>query len=250
MTPADVLRALDGFTWTDEDGERMTCRVTPPPPPAELAALEARLGGALPADARDLLAVGRGLDGGPLEAIDFAGALDDGLETELFPSALPIAHDGFGNFWVVERQPGAATWGPVYYVAHDPAVAVYQGPDLADFLAGLRGLMEPPYRGPLDEVHEAASARIWHEHPGAVPQPEALQSADPAVRAFAASLGPEWWVVDLRTARRGDGLAWGRFGPRTRLRRAGSLPLFGYGPPPREPSWWRRLWGGRRAAAT
>jgi cell wall assembly regulator SMI1 len=243
VSAADRLRALADLRWTDEDGRASTFRLTPPPDAAALARLETRLGGALPPDARAVLAVGSGLVGSPLESVDFAGALDEGIESELFPGALPIAHDGFGNFWMIEHAPGQPHWGPIYFVCHDPPVAVYQCAELAEFLDGLRALATPPHEGPLDFVHEQASARVWHERPGAVPQPEAARSADAAVADFARALGEDWWVVDLRRAQMGDGIAWGRFGPRTELRRAGSAPIFGYGPPPPRPSWWRTLLG-------
>lgn len=244
MSPADHLRALADLRWTDEDGDAHTMRLAPPLAPAELAALEARLDGPLPATARAMLAVGRGLDDTPLGAIDFAGALDDMIEAELLPDALPIAGDGYGNFWLVERRPGAEGWGPVWYAAHDPPVIAWQGPDVADFLAALRERAEPPHRGPLHAVRETASARIWREQPGAIGQREAARASDPVLRAFAESLDADWWVVDLRAAERGDGVAWGHFGPRTLLRRAGDAAIVAYGPPPAQPSWWRRLLGG------
>ena len=68
MSAAERLRALADLRWTDEKGRASTFRLTPPPDAAALARLETRLGGALPPDAREVLAVGaldEGIDGPP-----------------------------------------------------------------------------------------------------------------------------------------------------------------------------------------
>lgn len=244
MSAADHLRRLEGLSWSDEDRKRRVFAVLPPLSPEELAALERRLPCPLPDDARALLAVGRGVDGGPLESVDFGGGLEDRLEFELFPHVLPIAHDGYGNYWVLDLLPESTRWGPVYFVCHDPAVVVYQCADVAEFLDGMLAMARPPHKGPLDDVHEGASGRIWAEQPGAVSQAAALASADPELRAFAETLSPEWWIVDLRGATTGAGLAWGHFGPRSRLARYGTLAVFAYAPPVKPVSWWQRLLGG------
>ena len=54
----------------------------------------------LPDELRALLARPPEVDGGPIE-IDLTGrSLSVGLE-ELFPTGLPIAHDGSGNVWLL-----------------------------------------------------------------------------------------------------------------------------------------------------
>jgi cell wall assembly regulator SMI1 len=243
---ADRLRALDGLAWKDERGRTARFELLPPADARAIEWLTSRLGGSLPSDAREVLAVARGIESSPLAAIDFAGALDDQLESELFPGALPIAADGAGNFWVIESVAGADRWGPIYYVAHDPPVAVYQCADLGEFIDALGAHARHPHRGPLEEVHDDASARVWREQPGAIAQQDALRSSDPVLAEFARSLSDAWSIVDLRSPRRGDGVAWGRHGPRTELRRCGALPIFAYGPPPpttQKTSWWRRVLG-------
>jgi hypothetical protein len=51
----------------------------------------------------------------------------------------------------------------------------------------------------VDFVYEEASHAIWRSHPGAVSQSAAASGSDPGLRAFAATLAPEAYVVDLRT---------------------------------------------------
>ena len=236
MTAADLLRSADGIRWTNEDGDADTMRLLPPLSPGELRELERRLPCPLPPDARGMFAVGRGLDGGPLESLALNGVDGNGepLDFELFPFALPIAHDGFGNHWVVALSARSTRWGPVWYLCHDPPVAAWQCADVAEFLDGVLRLAGPSPAGPLEEMHERWASRVWGENPGVQARDAALASAaasgDAVLRDFAASLEPEWLVVDLRTARPGDGISWGRWGPRTPLRRAGDEPIFAYAP--------------------
>ncbi len=59
------------------------------------------------------------------------------------------------------------------------------------------------------------------------------------LRGFAEELGPDHYIVDLRAAQPGDGFSWGRFGPRTPIRRLGTKRVFAY----QRRSRWQRLRG-------
>jgi hypothetical protein len=65
--------------------------------------------------------------------------------------------------------------------------------------------------------------------------------ADPALRAFADAQPPGAVVADLRRPVLGDGFAWGRFGPRTGIRRAGEDRVWAVIPPERKPSFLQRI---------
>jgi hypothetical protein len=110
------------------------------------------------------------------------------------------------------------TWGPVRYACHDPPMLAYQSATLEDFL--------------LETV------AMWQ-----------AESADPALRAFADSLPPTALVVDLRHPQLGQGFSWGRFGPRTAIRRAGEERIWALMPPERKPGLFATLFGGRRGSA-
>jgi hypothetical protein len=71
----------------------------------------------------------------------------------------------------------------------------------------------------------------------------AAASDDPVLAAFGAALPVEGRIADLRGARPGQGFAWGRFGPRTEIRRAGRERLWALIPPERKPGLLRRLFG-------
>ena len=114
-------------------------------------------------------------------------------------------------------------------MSHDPPVALLQCDGLGAFLDALTGKFTPHGSTLIDDVHEDRLFTVGREHPGELSDVEI--AADPVVAAFAAVLGPGWIVVDLRDAVPGLGIAWGRFGPRTELRRHGDLQLFAYREP-------------------
>ena len=224
---AELLRTAEGRAVVNEDGNEETIRLLPPLSVEELAELEARIPCPLPADARELLSLARGFEGGPLESIDFSG-LTEPIFEELFPCALPVAHDGYGNYWIVDLTSASRLWGPLLYACHDPPVIVYQCADVATFIADALAMAEPPHGGPIDAVHEQYAMRIWRENPGTRTREEAVSLSDAVIRAFAEQLTPEHFVIDLRAAETGDGFSWGRFGPKTPVCRAGEARLFAY----------------------
>jgi hypothetical protein len=163
---------------------------------------------------------------GPVE-IDFTGDSFSVELDELFRSGLPIAHDGSGNFWVLDRAPAEA--GPVFFLCHDPPVVLYQSADLETCLS------EP-------SLDRDALLTVWRTNPGTLDHAAAL-AGDDELRAFAEALDDRFVFVDLRAPGSGDGFAWGRYGPRTELRRHGSARLFACAEPEQKPR--RRLFGRR-----
>jgi len=105
----------------------------------------------------------------------------------------------------------------------------------------------PPHASLVDDVHEDRLFRVWRENPGAMTQAEARASDDPVLAAFAATLDERFFVVDLREVPVGMGFSWGRFGPRTEVRRHGWERVFACGRPERRPGLLGRV-SSRRAA--
>jgi cell wall assembly regulator SMI1 len=209
--------------------EHPELRLRPPPPRDELDALEAELGVRLPDDLRALLERAGGIDGGPLETIDFTGASFDVEIRDIFPSGVPIAHDGSGNHWVLDLTPDAAP-PLVFFASHDPPVVLVQSPDVAHFLDEVFG--DPlPSRKAL--VHEDRLFHAWRGNRDELDHAAAL-AGDEELRAFAATLDDRYTVVDLRTPTVGTGFSWGRHGPATEIRR-GYGRLFAYAPPEPKP---------------
>ena len=237
---ADALRRLDGLKLKDEDGHERMLELEPPATEAELQALASRLPCPIPDDVRDALRVSKGLANGPLESFSLLDLEGFGLE-EMLPHAYSIAHDGYGNFWVLDLLPGATSWGPVFYACHDPAVLAYQSATIEEFLNDLIAMWQPGSRSPIDVVHEDVVGEIWAKNPG-VMTPAALQnSSDTLLRTFIGELPSTALVVDLRRAGVGQGFSWGRFGPRTTVRRAGDERVWALIPPERKPGLFARL---------
>jgi hypothetical protein len=241
MATADIFRRALASNLTDEDGEPIKLALHPALTPTEIDKFARSIPCPLPNEVRELLQLCRGFTGGYTEEVDFTGQLMFEEET-IFPHGLPIAADGYGNFWVVDLMPDSTIFGPIYYACHDAPVILYQSDSLADFLNELFKMCSPPHESLIDDVHEDRLYHVWRTNPGALSYVACRDSDDAALRAFAEQLGPTWTIIDLRAARPGMGFSWGRFGPKTTLRRHGPLPIFAY---ERRPGLLQRLFGRR-----
>ncbi len=239
---ADTLQQLAGLRLTDQDGNEAILELQPPATEAEIRQIAAALPGRLPVEIRDALRVAKGLANGPLESLSLVDLKGFGLD-EAFPHAYSIAHDGFGNYWILDLLPEASTCGPVFYACHDPPVIAYQAATVEEFLRDAVALWQSGPRSPVDVVHEDVVHRLWHENPDLATPAAAGASADPVLREFAASLPPTALIADLRQARLGQGFSWGRYGPKTSLRRAGHERIWSVMPPERTPGFFGRLFG-------
>ncbi len=233
MTAVDHIKAAQKADLVGRDGDPVVLELAPGLEAHEIDALEKEVGQPLPEELRSLLSFCSGIEG-CLDGIDFTGR-DMGFEhKEVFPNGLPIACDGFGNFWVLDITPQTTRAAPVFFACHDAPVVLYQSPDLASFLAEVFRMSTPPHESLVDDVHQDRLFQMWHKNPGVIDQSVAASSSDPALRAFAEALPEGFQIVDLRTASPGMGFSWGRYGPRTELRRHGYDRIFGYAKPPRE----------------
>jgi cell wall assembly regulator SMI1 len=239
---ADTLKELAGRRLNDEDGHSTVLELLPPATDAEIRMLEATLPGPLPDEIRAALGISTGLANGPLESFSLLDLEGFGLE-EAFPHAYSIAHDGSGNFWILDLLPGSSAWGPVLYACHDPPVIAYQAATVEAFLRDVVGMGRRSPRSPVDEVHEGVVARIWREHPDLITQPAAAASTDPMLRDFAGALTATAMIADLRRPQLGQGFAWGRYGPRTSIERFGTERLWALTPPVQKPGLFARVFG-------
>jgi len=228
MDAFETLRPADGITLEDEDGGVSQLELLPPLSGMEMETLQAGLPCPLPAEAKELFSFARGIEG-ILESVDFTGGLSGGFGMEeIFPHAIPIAHDGFGNYWIVDLTPESTTWGPIFFACHDAPVIVYQTDSLAHFISELIRFGNPPWESEINDVHEEHHARIWAENPGTLTHEQCLDSGDSDLAEFARSLGETYLYIDLRNPKVGDGFSWGRYGPQTVNRRFGTKRIFAY----------------------
>ena len=236
MTAIEILKQAQGMRLEDEDGQVGELRLLPGLSEQELKDLEARLPCPLPDEAREVLSCCRGLEG-ILESVDFAG-LEGGFGMEeIFPHAIAIAHDGFGNYWIVDLTSESTSWGPIFFACHDAPVIVFQTDSFAHFISEILRLGNPPWQSEIDEVHESHQSRIWRDNPGTMTHEQCLNSGDPDLAAFARSLDETYLFIDLRNAKTGGGFSWGRYGPQTINKRFGEKRIFAY--QVRKPFWQR-----------
>lgn len=237
MSPVEIIQDAQSTSLVDEDGAEVTLQLLPPLSESEIDEFAALLPCPLPADIRELLAFCRGFRGVVVDVVDFTGGeMFFGLES-VFPHGIPIAGDGFGNFWVVDLCRQSTEFGPVYFACHDAPVILYQSDTLGGFLSELFRMCTPPHESLVDDVHEDRRFQVWSKNPGVMDFESCLESADASLREFAASLDTTWQIIDLRDAEPGFGFSWGRYGANTDLQRFGALPIFAYRRP-------RRLLGG------
>jgi hypothetical protein len=230
MTPLEILRQAQADTLIDEDGLVVTLELLPGLSQIELHDFARQVPCQIPPEITELLSACRGFYG-TIEQVDFTGRdLMFGFEPA-FPSGLPIAADGYGNFWVVDLHSHSAKWGPIYFVCHDAPVILYQAESLEQFLSELFRMFKAPHQSLVDDVHEDRLAHVWQTKPGVLSCEQCLHSNDPILSAFARELDDSFQIIDLRRAKPGDGFSWGRYGPKTLVKRFGTHAVFAYQKP-------------------
>ena len=228
MKVIDIVRQAAEQPLTTADGEAAPLVLDPPLGDADLRALEAQLPCAIPPDVTELLSFCSGFSGGPIHFVDFTGRQGMFEFEAAFPHGLPIAADGYGNFWVVDLLPKSTAWGPIYFACHDAPVILHQSPSLEGFLSELFKLSMPPYESLVDDVRGDRLFEVWRKNPGVRDYAECMANGDPELSSFARQLGPTFQFVDMRNPAVGFGFSWSRYGPSTVVKRHGDLPIFAY----------------------
>jgi SMI1 / KNR4 family (SUKH-1) len=228
MNPIEIIRDAQTRELIDEDDEPIKLELLPGLGDTEMEEFQRRLPCSLPEEIIALLRFARGFEGIGADVVNFTGRGMMIANEIVFPHGLPIASDGYGNFWVVDLSPESTKFGPIWFACHDAPVILYQSSDLADFLTELFKLCRPPHKSLVDDVHEDGIRNVWRSNPGVLLYEECRASSDEVLRDFAAGLDRSFQVIDLRDARPGDGFSWGRYGPRTVIKRYGLHPVFAY----------------------
>jgi hypothetical protein len=228
----ELLKLSAGSVLVNEDGIKSELKLLPPLSAEELAALPAKIPCAIPDDIQEVLRFARGFDGTWLDAVEFVPSRFDfdmgfGME-QIFPHALPLTHDGAGNYWVIDLTKESKSWGPIFYACHDAPVLVYQTDSLLHFVQEVIREANKPWKSEVQDVWGPLSNLIWAENPGALSFWHCIKSPDQEIRTFAESLDENWQFIDLRNPVLGDGFSWGRYGPKTQVKRFGEKRLFAY----------------------
>jgi hypothetical protein len=239
MSAADLFKQAHERHWLDEKGNSHPYNLLPPATAAQLSDATKTAERELPAELAALLAFSTGIAEftPPVESVDFTGALE--FESrDLFPHGLPIAADGFGNFWVLDIVPGDDAC--VFFACHDPPVIVVQSSSLSEFIQQLLAHGSNPADSEIGKIHDTLSGQIWSDNPGVMSRQQALDG-DESLRAFASDLDDSYLFIDLRKTLTGQGLSWGRYGAGTIVKRHGLERLFAY--QQRKLSWLQKIFG-------
>jgi hypothetical protein len=156
MNAKDALLKAQTLCLQDEDGEDVQLVLLPSLEPVLISELESKVGVALPVEWRELLGFCSGVEG-CLNQVDFAGREIAFEFEELFPHGLPIASDGFGNFWVLDCSARDKNEAPVYFTCHDAPIILYQSPNLAQFVHELIQMQIPPHKSLVNRGMKTAS---------------------------------------------------------------------------------------------
>jgi hypothetical protein len=222
------LKQLEGTVLVNEDGIASDFRLLPPMSEKELAVVSSNLPCPIPKDSRELLMFASGFEGTWLGSISFAPAHESPGFERIFPYAVELANDGAGNYWVVDLTKDSKFWGPIFYACHDAPVIVYQTDNLLQFVQeAIRG-SKKPWMSEIHDIQGRLSDQIWADNPGVLSYSHCVVSSDPEVKSFAESLDETWLFIDLRNPVLGDGFSWGRYGPKTAVKRFGEKRLFAY----------------------
>ncbi|WWL67609.1 SMI1/KNR4 family protein [Burkholderia pseudomallei] len=185
---------------------------------SEIDAFQASLPGPLPGEVRELLEYASGFKA-PFGYIDFTGKSNRFSFKEIFPYGLPVAQRD-GDFWIVDIDQDGR-WQCVFFVSHDPAVALIQFPSFSDFIQGVVA------KGDVLVDAKNFASRVWGDGSSGIQVNDARNSPDTLVSSFASDLSDNFEIYDLRFNKAGSGFAWGRSGPDTDCRRLNTQLLFG-----------------------
>jgi len=252
-----LLKEIENYPFVDKSGKKGNVKLLPPVPDKEITDFRNSLPCYLDEDMTAVLRKTRGLsfvqqgknsqlNAGPIATnIDFTGKSIDGQAMEdIFPTAIAIAADRSGNSWMVDLHGGSASWGPIFYVSHDPPVIIYQNSTLEKFINGVLTSLNSPWQSDTTKVVDEYADSIWSQNPNMMNQPDCLFSTDQDIKAFAQELEEDYRIIDMRRPKVGDGFSWGISGPGTLLRRYGYQTMFAYQYIQRDNrQWWQKLFG-------
>lgn len=243
MTPLQALRELQSRSLvTVEEGEPCDAELLPGMSQGEIDRFEERVGAPLPAEIRELLEAAGGVEVDS-DLLAWNGGVAGQYIPGAFPCSIPVLEDGCGNSWDVDIDAQTGKWGAVYFLCHDPAVVVLQAESLADFIVQFADdSCQPEREGSLYHISERLVNKVWDTGGGTLGASQLRMSADPVLRRAASGVDGEGLVCDMRRAGMGEGFAWGRYGPRTRVMRPGPEPVWVIDRPAGARKWWK-LWG-------
>ncbi|MGX1930628.1 SMI1/KNR4 family protein [Flagellimonas sp. 2504JD4-2] len=222
MKPLDQLKSILGNQYESEDGDLYEIELLDGMSESEISAYQKSFPNQqLPEEIKELLGFARGFEFLPLEEIHFDSYGQFGFE-EMFLHSIPLAGDGFGNFWILDID-SKGGWNNVYYVCHDPPVMVKHSEGLADFIEHINEYGQKVEDSHLEKIHEKTIMDVWQEKHSIMEQNE-LDYDFPA--HINEQLPKMFMVADLSDKPVITGFAWGKFGASSKIIRVDDKPIW------------------------
>lgn len=217
----DLLKEMQNTEYESEDGDLYSAVLLDGMSEAEIEEYKAKLPSQyLPKDIEELLMFCRGFEFYGLDEVRFDSYGEFGFE-ELFPNSIPLAGDGFGNFWLLDID-SKGNWNSVYYVCHDPAVVVKHSENINQFIEHIDELGRFGQESNLDIIHEQVVFNIWQEKFGIMEQNE----KDYDFEKTQIDIPEMYLIADLTDKPIKTGFPWGKSGPKTKIIRPNDKPIW------------------------
>ena len=198
-------------------------------PGLKLAAVDGLRGsfpGTLTPEFEHFLRTTCGLDGTPLQYVDFTGQWHQEEPLAVFRPCLTLAVDEQGRRWIAETHKSSGLPGPVWCVNQHPRVVVYIAADVGAFLDLLQAHSATGTITSWLKSIDCAAGNAW-DHRGALAfQTRQDCQQDKHVRQWLLQLPRDARVFDLRNPRFGTAWPYGVAGPAGRFHRCGREMLF------------------------
>lgn len=221
MTAKEQLKSMLQNRYESEDGDLYSVELMSGMINAEIENFKQVLPNKfLPKEIEELLRFSQGFQFGGFDDVRFNALGHFGFE-EAFPVSIPLAGDGFGNFWIQDID-SKGNWNSIYYVCHDPAVIVKHSENLAEFVGHLDEFGLKGTESNLDIIHDKITTQLCTEEEG-------IMEANNKYYDFEdgrLELPEKYLIADLENAPVQTGFYWGKFGPEAKIIRPSDAPIW------------------------
>jgi hypothetical protein len=212
--------------WINAEGQALPIQSSPGLKPQAIHSLRANFPGTLTPEFEQLLGCSCGLDGTPLQYIDFTGQWHEEEPLAVFRPCLTLAIDAHGRRWIAETAKTRGLPGPVWCVMQDPQVAVYVSADLGEFMDTVRRkTCDQSINGWLNMV-DGAAERAWKQRGALAFYSRQECGHDSQARQWLLQLPRDARIYDLRSPTFGVAWPYGAAGSAGRFHRCGRELLF------------------------
>jgi hypothetical protein len=225
MSHHTMLPALT-HPWIATSGHALSIQPGPGLSPSAIDSLHTTFPGVLTAQHEQLLHHSCGIDGTPLQYLDFTGQWHDEESLAVFRPCITLSTDTAGRRWIAETGNTEGLPGPVWCVVKDPQVVVYVSEDLGEFLGLLRRHVVANSFEAWSRAIDAAASRTWRQRGALAFHSRQECGHDQSVRAWLLQLPRDSRVYDLRSPSFGVGWPYGVAGGTGRFHRCGRELLF------------------------